>query len=99
MIPVMLAVVLIIVAACGIEKHPESEGALDDVKFGKEDYKKVVSANNELGFKLLEEIETDQNGNSFISPTSLLMALSMVYNGADGATQRRNRDSLTIGRH
>ena len=53
----------------------------------KEDYKKVVSANNELGFKLLEEIETDQNGNSFISPTSLLMALSMVYNGADGATK------------
>ena len=87
MIPVMLATILIFAAACGTKNHPVSEGALDDTKFGKEDYKKVVSANNELGFKLLEEIETDENGNSFISPTSLLMALSMVYNGADGVTK------------
>ena len=35
MIPVMLVVVLIIVAACGIVKTSQSEGALDDVKFGK----------------------------------------------------------------
>ncbi|MBU8918046.1 serpin family protein [Bacillus sp. FJAT-29953] len=55
--------------------------------FGKEDYREIVSANNQLGMKLLTEIGAGNGGNTVISPTSLLMALSMVYNGADGATK------------
>ncbi|WP_284037335.1 serpin family protein [Neobacillus sp. 114] len=55
--------------------------------FGKEDYTEIVSANNQLGMKLLTEIGAGNGGNTVISPTSLFMALSMVYNGADGATK------------
>ena len=45
---------------------------------------------------MLEEIETDENGNTFISPTSLLMALSMVYNGADGVTKEEIATTLRL---
>ncbi|MFC4801626.1 serpin family protein [Neobacillus sp. GCM10023253] len=55
--------------------------------FGKEDYTDIVSANNQLGMKLLTEIGAGNGGNTVISPTSLFMALSMVYNGADGKTK------------
>ena len=56
------------------------------VEFGEEDYQNIVSSNNALGFDLLAKAPRDDNGNIFISPTSLFMALSMVYNGADGVT-------------
>lgn len=59
----------------------------EGVEFGEKDYENIVDPSNELGFKLLEQVETDDNGNLFISPTSLLMALALVYNGADGATK------------
>lgn len=58
-----------------------------NVDYGKDDYQKINSANNELGFHLLSKVDSDEHGNIFISPTSLLMALSMVYNGADGKTK------------
>ena len=56
------------------------------VEFGEEDYQDIVSSNNELGFDILAKAPRDDDGNIFISPTSLFMALSMVYNGADGVT-------------
>ncbi len=59
----------------------------NDVVYGASDYTKIVTANNDLGFKLLSEVEPNDDDNTFISPTSLLMALSMVYNGADGTTK------------
>ena len=40
--------------------------------------------------------EVDENGNTFISPTSLLMALSMVYNGADGSTKEEIAKALQV---
>ena len=57
------------------------------VEFGEEDYQDIVSSNNALGFDLLSTATRDDKGNVFISPTSLFMALSMVYNGADGITK------------
>ena len=58
-----------------------------DVDFGKDDYKNIISANNQIGFALLPEAGANEDGNIFISPVSLFMALSMVYNGADGVTK------------
>ena len=58
-----------------------------DVDFGKSDYKKIVSFNNKLGLELLSIVPANGDGNTFISPTSLFMALSMIYNGADGVTK------------
>ncbi|RDW16449.1 hypothetical protein CWR48_16315 [Oceanobacillus arenosus] len=75
---------MIVVNGCGTTNGVVKSG---DVEFEENDYKQIVSPNNELGFNLLGEVEPDENGNLFISPTSLLMALSMVYNGAAGETK------------
>ena len=72
---------IFVITGCGISNKTEG------LEYGKEDYKKIVSANNQLSFKLLPELEVDQNGNFFISPISLFMALSMVYNGAEQQTK------------
>ncbi|WP_077211782.1 serpin family protein [Bacillus dakarensis] len=80
---------------CGLGT-PSDSVISSDVDFGKKDYQKVVSANNQLGLDLLSIAERDQNGNIFISPASLFMALSMVYNGADGTTKEEISEVLKI---
>lgn len=83
----MLISLLLLVTGCGKESDSVSLNSSNDVEFGKKDYKKIASQNNELGFKLLAEANEDGNGNVFISPISLYMALSMLYNGAEGKTK------------
>jgi serine protease inhibitor len=73
----------VLVTGCGKGNIPVKLETSSNVDFNEDDYKKIVTSNNELGLELLSEIEADENGNTFISPTSLFMALSMVYNGAD----------------
>ncbi|MEH1904965.1 MAG: serpin family protein [Nostoc sp.] len=50
---------------------------------------KIVESSNKFGFKLFSEIlKGDQaENNVFISPSSVAIALAMVYNGASGTTQ------------
>jgi len=48
----------------------------------------VTSANNNFGINVFNQlIKQSPQNNIFISPASIAMALSMVYNGADGSTQ------------
>src|SRR5699024_6469531 len=91
-----LGVFFAVAAGCGIntEGDPPSREVTDDVNFDIEDYKKIIPANNELGFNLLPEIEADYNGNTFISPASLFMAVSMIYNGADDVTKEEIAKTL-----
>ncbi len=50
---------------------------------------KIVEANTEFGFKLFAEIlKKEGEENVFISPSSLAIALSMAYNGANGETKK-----------
>lgn len=79
-----VSICVLLIAACGT-RNPSVISS--EVDFGKNDYQKIVSSNNHLGFELLSEAGEDGDGNIFISPTSLLMALSMVHNGADGLTK------------
>lgn len=90
----LLLSILIIFGGCGTEEVPDTLDISSDVDFAEDDYQKIVTANNKLGFKMLGEVEADGNGNSFISPLSLFMALSMVYNGADGVTKEEIAKTL-----
>lgn len=72
------------------------DGAETPVQFGEEDYKKLLSANNHLGMEMFSEVERDENGNVFISPASLSMALSMLYNGAEGETKKEIANVLQV---
>ncbi len=84
---ILLASLLVIMTGCGTDNKSGGLEISKDVEFDKKDYEKIVSPVNELGFKLLHEVEADENNNTFISPTSLFMALAMIYNGADGVTK------------
>ena len=75
------------IAGCGKGKDQNGLQISDNVEFGSTDYEKITDSNNGLGFTVLSEAEPNKDGNIFISPTSLFMALSMVYNGADGVTK------------
>jgi serine protease inhibitor len=86
-VPLIVVSFLILVISLGTVNNQESSGFLSNAGFNKDDYKKIISANNKLGFDLLPDAGANGNGNIFISPTSLLMALCMVYNGADGVTK------------
>lgn len=58
---------------------------------------KLIKANNRFGFQLFAELLKQQpDQNIFISPLSLSIALSMLYNGAVGQTQAEMAIALGI---
>lgn len=57
---------------------------------------KITVTNEDVGFSLLNSVEPDDNGNIFISPTSVLIAMLMVYNGTDGETKAEIEQALKI---
>lgn len=91
---ILIVMLLISATACGKKDDSSHSGETSSRDFDKNDYEKIVSSNNKLGFDLLATSDPDDKGNTFISPTSLLMALSMVYNGADGKTKKEIADVL-----
>jgi serine protease inhibitor len=93
---ILVISLLVSITGCGTGTNKSTLPISSDVKFGQDDYKKITTANNELGFKLLAEVEADDDNNLFISPASLFMALSMVYNGADGKTKEEIAKTLHI---
>lgn len=49
---------------------------------------RLVAAMNDFGFRLHKELaKADGDGNTFISPASIELALAMTYNGAEGTTK------------
>ena len=85
-----LIIICFILVGCGIGSS-SSKNTLkisSDVKFGEDDYQKIVSSNNKLGFEMLAAAPRIVMAGIFVSPTSLFMALAMVYNGADGETKK-----------
>ncbi len=60
---------------------------------------RLVTANNDFGFRLLKELVSESKGkNVFISPASISLALSMTYNGASGTTKDAMAKALAINR-
>lgn len=57
----------------------------------------LVNANTRFGFKLFSAIvKQDSTKNVFVSPSSVAIALAMVYNGAGGETQQAIARSLEV---
>lgn len=89
---------LLILAGC---TAPQSEPALVDSQVGtqvdEEVIGKVVQAHNRLGMVLFSTINKSGEENVFLSPTSIALALSMAYNGADGTTLAAMREAMQWG--
>lgn len=76
--------ILIVVAAFAVGCGEESELSAEQLEASMED---VITAQNRFGLALLRELSASAPDESiFISPLSVHMALSMAYNGAEGAT-------------
>ena len=58
---------------------------------------RLVTANTKFGFNLFSKIATQQGEkNIFLSPSSISMALSMAYNGANGDTQEAMAKTMEL---
>jgi len=57
----------------------------------------LIRADNSFSFKLFSELnEQERDGNLFVSPLSVAMALGMTYNGAAGSTQEAMEQTLGL---
>lgn len=101
---VIIMSTMFLLSSCGQAKE-KKENADDkemvipsSVEFHDEDAHAISEPQNELGFKLLPKINSSDTDaiNMFISPTSLFMALSMAYNGADGETKNEMAGTLNL---
>jgi serpin B len=72
------------------EKAAAREQATVSLKQG--DGSKAVAATNDFGFSLLRAVAGE--GNTFVSPTSVALALGMTMNGAEGETLNAMLKSL-----
>lgn len=54
----------------------------------------VAEAQSQFGINLLNQLNIDKAKNVFISPSSISVAMSMAYNGADGITKDEMKKSL-----
>ena len=59
--------------------------------------KPIEAANPRFAFKLYSELlKNDSNTNVFVSPSSIILALAMTYNGAEGKTREGMARTLEI---
>jgi serpin B len=80
--------------AGGCSLFGESEGLAAPVE---ELDERLIEANNGLGFNLFRELtESNPEKNIFISPSSVLTALAMTYNGAEGGTRAAMEKTLQL---
>ncbi|SFH33628.1 serpin B [Pontibacter chinhatensis] len=55
---------------------------------------KTVESSNDFAFRAFAQLSEEEQDNVFISPLSISMALTMTYNGANGATKEAMRETL-----
>lgn len=95
-----VSLAVIILTGCGQTQGSTGPGSLQPSKnaeFEEDDYLEIVDASNLMGMNLLSEISGKGEGdNPFISPVSLYMALSMLYNGAEGDTKEEIAEVLGV---
>ena len=88
----LFVLILTVVGGCGLFKTEQGLAApveeLDN---------RLVQANNDFGFNLFRELtQAKPETNIFISPASVLTALVMTYNGAEGETRSAMEETLLL---
>lgn len=59
--------------------------------------KRAGSANNDFGFQLFNQVQKrTEKGNKFLSPVSAYLALSMLYDGARGISEKEMSEGLFL---
>ncbi|WP_368653806.1 serpin family protein [Ornithinibacillus sp. 4-3] len=94
-IGILFIILMTFTTACGTTENNTGEDKNTQQNAEKADYMKLISANNNLGFQMIHNLTAKEQDNVFISPTSLMIALSMLYNGADGDTKEEIANLLT----
>lgn len=90
-------VILIVIVAFGVYffKFRNNNSTTNSAASVKNVSSSVTSANDNFGVNVFDQlVKQSPNKNIFISPTSIAMALSMVYNGADGSTKTAMQHAL-----
>lgn len=57
----------------------------------------IVNANNSFGFQLFQQLQAVGGSNTFISPTSVALALEIAYAGSAGSTETGMARALQLG--
>ncbi|MBN1153634.1 serpin family protein [candidate division KSB1 bacterium] len=89
-----LIVISITISSCSVEpaNNPKKKP-----NFKKEVNLEIINADNRLGLKLFKLINSNRESkNIFISPASIVSAMGMVINGADGLTLEEFRRAFEI---
>lgn len=57
---------------------------------------RLTAATSKFAFKLYQQIPKPAGNNTFVSPASVMLALAMTYNGADGTTREAMARTLDL---
>ena len=87
---IMFAVVLISGSGCSMNDSSSLAAPVEELD------QRLVDANNIFGFELFRELAEEEDGNLFISPSSIITALAMTYNGAEGETKTAVEETLNF---
>lgn len=88
----ILSIAIFLISGCDKQDATISK---DPIKLTTEQ-KQLVSSSNSFGFNIFKEIaaNTDDGKNVFVSPLSMSLALSMLYNGAETQTREELKNGL-----
>jgi serpin B len=83
---------LIVISGHGIGmRQPHGQGAVQKVN------EPLMAATSRFAFKLYNQLQRQgTNKNVFVSPSSVILALAMTYNGAEGKTRQAMARTLEI---
>jgi len=87
--------VLVLAALLNIYSTTKAEESVKTLQDNK--IKDLAESSNTFGLRLFRQLQNEsEDQNVFISPTSIMLALAMIYNGADGATKAQMQDVLEL---
>lgn len=89
-------IICLFLTSCYSDKK-ETKKSNPPKKANPETLASISQAHNTFGFELFKALDTNTTDkNVVISPTSIALALSIVYNGADGETKAEMKKALAL---